>query len=236
MWYATGTMPKREILYEVEFTDEERERARRAARQSRTQGRPWKVEVDDAGGLDLTVEREDGWSVSYRVIPQEGVPTVAEVHITRPGAKMPPGGLTTRFLRELRMSEDLAELRHAILAEKIAHDLIHWNFSLEGLSRQPGRRGHPPLWYAERAAEYVEVVAKGSTRPIVELAQKWGYQPSGAREIVFQCREKGMLTGSPPGRSGGDLTEAARVLLVSAAASRPKRKRRTQKRQKERSR
>lgn len=232
-------MPKREILYEIEFTDEERKRARRAARQSRTQGRPWKVEADDAGGLYLTVEREDGWSVSYGVIPQEGVPTVAELHITRPGAKMPAGGLTTRFLRELRMSEDLAELRHAILALRIASPWGYHSdsdFTVEGLSRQPGRKGHPPLWYAERAAEYVEVVAKGSTRPIVELAQKWGYQPSGAREIVFQCREKGMLTGSPPGRSGGDLTDTARALLQSAAASRPKRKRRTHKRMKERSR
>lgn len=91
--------------------------------------------------------------------------------------------------------------------------------------RRPGRRGRTDSYYLVWAVAYVERLAAGSRRPVKDLTERppkviRGYVSDGeatseatVRDIIHQARVRGLLTGSPAGRPGGELTPKATQML-----------------------
>jgi hypothetical protein len=91
----------------------------------------------------------------------------------------------------------------------------------EVAKRRPGRAGRHDSFYLAWAEAYVERLAAGSRRPIKDLAERpprtiRGYVSDGdrvseatVRDFIHEARERGLLTRSPKGRPGGELTSKA---------------------------
>ena len=75
-----------------------------------------------------------------------------------------------------------------------------------------GRRGRDDVYYARWAAAYVDALAR-SPRPAADLAARHSLSASQIRNLMHACRRRGLLTASPPGRPGGELTPRAVQLL-----------------------
>ena len=178
-------------------------------------------------------ESEEGWWIQAVFTEQEGLPILKELHI-RPsrGKPTPAGGITSRWLRSLRLTPAFEAIRAAAAseivspgiqvypdwlgdqAEEVSRELFHeqtLHLADSDLHRRPGR---PPLSasvYAQVAVEYERIVNSGSNSPIPQLAKKLGYSPSRTRDLVWQARQRGYLTPTRPGRAGGRATEKART-------------------------
>jgi hypothetical protein len=129
--------------------------------------------------------------------------------VIEPASGMPGPDITTRMLRELRTGKLLAALRAAqrqasTVAPGVPPDLT--------VSKRAGRRGRPDLYYARWAAAYTEALAQ-SAHPVDDLAAQYNLSPSQIRNLVHASRKRALLTASPPGRAGGELTPRARQLL-----------------------
>lgn len=68
------------------------------------------------------------------------------------------------------------------------------------------------MYYARWAAAYADALAR-SPQPVADLAARHNLSPSQIRNLMHACRRRGMLTASPPGRAGGELTQRAVQLL-----------------------
>jgi hypothetical protein len=96
--------------------------------------------------------------------------------------------------------------------------------------RRPGRAGRSDSFYLAWAVGYVERLGAGSRRPVKDLAEHppkiiRGYISDGnltseatVRDIIHQARERGLLTRSPAGRPGGELTPKAKQILKQLAS------------------
>jgi hypothetical protein len=159
-----------------------------------------------------------GWWVEYVLSAQQGMPVVSELRITRKG-ELPLGGITSRLIREVKIASHMDEARKLMRATWDWPEVGSYErhgFTTRGIeqSPRPGRRGHPDVFYAELAAAYVEKLAKGSRRPVADLASGHRHLSAArASELIHRAREKGMLTPGPQGKAGGELTEKARMLL-----------------------
>ena len=80
--------------------------------------------------------------------------------------------------------------------------------------KESGRKPLPDLFYATQARIYVEALGTGS--PIAELGTRSGYSQSRARNHVAKARALGLLTPTPQGRAGGQLTPLAIRILDGA--------------------
>ncbi len=80
-------------------------------------------------------------------------------------------------------------------------------------SPRPGRRGRDDRAYAEIAALYVDEVLSGANGAVKRLAARLHYSPSQIRSVLYAARRRGLLTESPNGKAGGELTEKARRLI-----------------------
>jgi hypothetical protein len=77
--------------------------------------------------------------------------------------------------------------------------------------RRPGRAGRPDEFYLAWAVAYIQRMAAGSRRPVLDLAESppaaiTGYvsdgdftSPATVRDIIHEARSRGLLTKSPPG-------------------------------------
>ena len=83
----------------------------------------------------------------------------------------------------------------------------------------PPPPGRDALDLARLSAEYLEVVGSGSRRPVVEVADRHGWDVERTRRALGRARARGLLLGAGRGRAGGALSgEAERLLAASAAA------------------
>jgi hypothetical protein len=73
--------------------------------------------------------------------------------------------------------------------------------------------GEPTRELARLAADYLDLVAAGSTRPVLDLAEQRGWSPGRTRTRLGRARAAGVLMGAGRGRAGGTLSEEARALL-----------------------
>lgn len=87
--------------------------------------------------------------------------------------------------------------------------------AFDDFTRRPGRAGRSPLEYARVAARYEALALSHATAraPIAALADDLSVSPSTARNLVAQCRDRGLLTRPGQGSAGGALTERAKRLL-----------------------
>ncbi len=164
---------------------------------------------------------EERWFEASLEFPKQGTPP-----------KVPRGGLTARRLRSgLRLGAAIERARKLVL-DALDKEIIppEWTrFTREMLSDPPGtgRRGRDDLYYARIAGLYVARLAAGSRRPVADLADEWGAMrgrrdTAGSRisQAVHEARRRGLLTESPPGRAGGELTEKAKTILAEAKEDR----------------
>ncbi len=188
----------------------------------------------------LEVELEGGWIAAYRLISQEGQPVVGEVRVfpnenapRRAGrwsaerlgsqAPVPFGGVPARILRQLRVREhlsllhDIAEAHQQFQSFRI--NLLDHGF--ERVAREAGRRGRSDRFYAEIASAYVQLVSERNPiqqlREQLEHEQGLHFAEATIRDFVNQARSRDLLTRSPKGRPGGELTPKALDLLRGAA-------------------
>lgn len=77
--------------------------------------------------------------------------------------------------------------------------------------RRPGRRGRPEVEYAQLAAAYVANLHHPA--PVARVARDANLSVSQVRALLVAARRHKLLTPSPPGRAGGELTPKALQLL-----------------------
>jgi hypothetical protein len=160
--------------------------------------------------IDEIVCELDGYP-GWRILPEVAVTDrglLLRRLVIEPANGMPESGITTRMLRQLRTGELIASLRTAArLSEQLfgqAPDLT--------VTTRVGRRGRDDQYYARWAAAYVEALGR-SPRPVEDLAARHNLSASQIRNLMHACRRRGMLTASPRGRAGGELTERTIALL-----------------------
>lgn len=190
----------------------------------------------------LEVVLEGGWIAAYRLIPQGGQPVVGEVRIfpeersprsagrwsaERLGnqAPVPFGGIPARVLRQLRVREHLALLDEIVQSHQARQSfrLNLLDHGFEQVAREAGRRGRSDHFYAEIASAYVALI--GERDPIPRLRKRLDkeglhFADATIRDFVNRARDRGLLTRSPKGRPGGELTPKALELLRSTATER----------------
>jgi hypothetical protein len=127
----------------------------------------------------------------------------------------PPGGLSYRLLRRLRVGAlEAAARRQMTEVPKVAAALPK-TWAVDA-ARRPGSRGRDDVHYAEVAAAYVAAFKAGSDRPVVDVAESLFVAPKTVSNKLFRARERGLLTSPPRGRAGGELTDKAKALLRDA--------------------
>ncbi len=77
------------------------------------------------------------------------------------------------------------------------------------------------LALARLSAEYLEVVASGSRRPVVDVADRRGWDIERTRRELGRARARGLLVGAGRGRAGGALSAEAERLLAPSAVPAP---------------
>lgn len=130
----------------------------------------------------------------------------------RPDAKTPTtGGVTGRMLRAVSVPDAIQLVaEHASIGGD--KPLADWAAAFES-ERRPGRRGRPDEFYAELAAEYVELVGQGLP-PVKTMAHRRSLSVSQVNNLIHEARRRGLLDPPPsPGQAGGVLTPRARKLL-----------------------
>jgi hypothetical protein len=164
----------------------------------------------DKRKFDEIVCELDGYP-GWRILPEVAVTDrglLLRRLVIEPANGMPDAGITTRMLRQLRTGELIAALR---VAARQSERLFGSGPDLSVATRV-GRRGRDAAYYARWAAEYVDALSR-SPRPVEDLAARHSLSASQIRNLMHACRRRGMLTASPPGRAGGELTPRAIELL-----------------------
>jgi hypothetical protein len=184
----------------------------------------YRFEPSEQGGVVLA---------EIRVVPRQATATDAR-KVTKylappPRAerpKPPQSDLTVRGLRRLRPGDarDVVEQELLAMAAQRGEDFVaEWHgFERAALEapRRPGRRGHDDRFLAHVASVYAVAIAAGSRRPIADAAERLReagqhYSRPRIRDLVFQARERGLLSAAAaPGRAGGELTDAAKEILA----------------------
>lgn len=77
---------------------------------------------------------------------------------------------------------------------------------------RPGAAGRSDRHYAAIAAMYVDLLDQ--PRPVLAVAERSGLSEKSVRNLLFKARERGLLTSIGRGRAGGELTDAAKDLLL----------------------
>jgi hypothetical protein len=195
-----------------------------------------------ASRLFISIRLGDGWQVEYRLRKQQERHVVEELRIflSPESEPLPLGGLPARVVKQVTLGaayEALRDYAKSILegrsrdggsGQYLSPDEAreHWDRLVaepleafdEAAPRRPGRAGRPDLFYARIAESYVRFVRAGSRSPVKDLAKAlrsygdW-YSDGTVSQLVFTARDRDLLSPSPVGRAGGDLTPKARGLL-----------------------
>lgn len=175
------------------------------------------------------------WVFEFRMVPNSrGAPVIAELRVSLlPDRELPEPGLTTRALRSFSTTEAesiargwpklLVGSKHwpsrrrptpSEVFEELGEEYAGFDSRMLGATRT-GKRGHSDLLYAQLAAEYVALVESGSKKPLAELARRHGLKHATVADRIRTARDpkRGLLTPSPRGRPGGELTRRALDLL-----------------------
>lgn len=173
----------------------------------------WQWDDERFEWIDVEVEGLDGWRV--RVVPAltERGTEIAALTISPAGDNVPPSGVTAGVLRALHVRE-LHLAARAAAAQHRRHGnqpgLDSWS-----AARRPGRAGRADSFYAEWAAQYVDLLSTSSA-PVRDLHRRHHLSESQVRGILHTARRRGLLTEAPAGRSGGELTAKAKRILGDA--------------------
>jgi hypothetical protein len=170
----------------------------------------------------LPTDPPEGWVAEVRADFQlefasvAGTLEITEVRIT-PGP-FRVGGITADDLRLLRLHQAAREVLDHIRNEEPsdwfghpALDVMPPREWATTLSTRPGQHGRDELDYALVAAKYISHL--GSRQPVVDVAEELYLSTSQVRNILYEARTRGLLTGKGQGKPGGELTPKALDLL-----------------------
>ena len=163
---------------------------------------------DRVDELACEIEGYPGWRFvpDVEITPQGR--RLRRLLIEPSGPETPDAGITTRMLREIRTGPLIRALR---VAER-QFESLGWSEPDLTVGHRVGRAGRDDRFYARWAAEYAEALTR-SGHPVAEMAERHDLSASQVRNLVHACRKRGMLTASPSGRAGGELTARAIDLL-----------------------
>lgn len=190
----------------------------------------------------IVADLEGGWRFAYRVVNQDGVPTIGEARVfpaeapkpTRlwwsgDAANVPRGGVTHAVLMALPTGRGAQILGGEVFKR--------WQeaFGPAGFDQAMERRGYrlraraqgrrrDDRWYAELARAYVAAATKDPHRPVTLLAREMDAERDKVRDWLHDARRKGLLTSTGQPIGGGALTEKAIALLTEGG--RPRKRRR----------
>jgi hypothetical protein len=196
--------------------------------------------------LCVPVER---WTISYKLRPVGEHVIATDVRIT-PQGKDSRTPVPRKVLAKMRPIEDVSRYFPVILAamrkayavseyggpemEALLLQPFGFTGEEEPTPRRPGRAGRPDLFYAEKAARYVEALRdhpRDVIRHLVAEDAAAGHPENDEerwRGWLKIARQRVLLTPAPPGRAGGQLTPHCRRLLTrarKASAATPPRRR-----------
>lgn len=250
----------RDAVAEALKTVEGRERVRR--RLAGRLGVPAdRLEVRSGGVLVgevwLEVPVSKGWVAASRLTLQAGRLVIAEVRVfpdeetalrrEEPAgrwsgellgvkAEVPPGGLTARTLRAVRLGEHPRHVGDVVrwVTRQYGSDAFRSGGSLAALGLAPEterprpRRefGRPDSFFAALADDYVRRVKRGSAKPNAEIAAERGQDARTITGWLNEARARGLLTSPGYGRAGGELTKYGDRVLREASREKGGRKRR----------
>lgn len=170
-----------------------------------------------------TLSGRDEWSIECEVVNESGLLVLASLRLA-PTGTLPPSGLTSAVLDEVRVGELLREAYGAV--QRAEREVGGWEVAGGGTMHVPaaearrrtGRAGRSDLWYAKLARDYLDLIAAGSKRPRADLAERSGIKPELVRDQLGEARRRGLLEGGARGRAGGTLSDAAKRLIQEEAA------------------
>jgi hypothetical protein len=186
--------------------------------QYRSEDRPYAV-ATHAGfpGLQIRVEYDDNL-------------ILRSVAVTSPDNG---SVLTARLLREIPFGAVDAVARAHMAwwwhefdkgrteAARTAYPLL--DESIEAIDvRRPGRRGRPDIEYAELALDYVKWLDAPDSGSLEIFAKSKFLSVSQIRNLLYEARQRDLLSKAPPGKPGGMLTNKALALLGSMTHSAPR--------------
>jgi hypothetical protein len=187
--------------------------------------------VSVAGVEDLWVLEtiEKTWQAAYRIGVQDGSPIVAEVRLypAEPdavagewsgvwrglAAPVPPGGLTARLLRKVKLGAHVTEGRHQLVRlerdarQRRKRSALRDMLRAKGLirarppSREPRRRRRGKRDLEHVATLYRAARQRGSHRPVADVAEQLGIKPKAASNAVYAARCRGLLGRTERGRA-----------------------------------
>jgi len=179
-----------------------------------TSRRPANLEIDFYAGqpvpVSLSLPGHPDWTMTATFVRQGDQLVVSSCRI-EPAGDVPPGGLTARQLRAVRLGDLTREVTRGVIGQLLAA-LAPDSANDDYTHPRPGRAGRDDHFYAVWAARYVDQGAQ-SPRPIADLAAEHDRPAGRIREYVAEARRRELLTPTRQGRSGGELTDKARTLL-----------------------
>ena len=184
---------------------------------------------------------DEQWIAACRMFAQDGQPVVGELRIfpsetSRPVcggrwsaeilgdmAKVPPGGLTARLLRKVRIGGHVQHFTKSLKDSIFGWERIKWQRwppvragfvpPVDRNIRRLGRKGKPDLFYAKIAKVYVSWLQSGSRKPVEKIAEARNLDSKRVRAMIHQARKRNLLTLGRQGRPGGSLTDRCREVL-----------------------
>ncbi len=207
----------------TDWADEARPRLETAARIGRTMLRLEWVGRDVGDVFDpATVPESPAW-VDVISATDRGALMRVRLQLAEPGQIRRIGfevrdgstEVTQRYLRKLGHGAMLKMTDEALADWAVGRFLgSAWHREVH----RPGRAGRPDGFYARWAQRYIEAMKAESRSPIQRLIEEERQQGRHAtagqiRGYLNRARERSLLTASPAGRPGGELTaEGHRVL------------------------
>jgi hypothetical protein len=136
-------------------------------------------------------------------------------------ATVPAGGITARLAR-VKLGEHL-RAAEKVFETFLKHDpssLASAGFSAMPSTSRRGPKGLPDLLYAQVARDYMDACKAGSRSPALDVARRRRVRAPRVRRMLSEARRRGLLSGLTRRRSGGALTDRARMIL-EAQGTRP---------------
>lgn len=189
------------------------------------------TEMAGGGPICFRTWYEDGWTVTLELEHHDGRLVVTRLTVSPENpAAPPPGGITTRRLRGVKVAELMEEARSAAAGMaggepyegdeaatafgQVWNQTVDVSAALAAAVAKPGRARGDLLPYLDAAVEYVGLLEAGSLAPAKEMAERRGIPRSRVRTWLKIARDKGLLTRPASSeRIGGQLTDKARAML-----------------------
>lgn len=173
-----------------------------------TDGRVADADVD---AILVTETLDDGWQVRVELGLDDVDGSVAVRQVTVARVDGTPGQLKSDVLRSLRLGRLLRQIEEDVpfVVMNMPSD---WHRGF--VAPRPGKRGHPPHYFAMWVSRYVDACAANPRAPMKALIEQY---PEMNRKtinaILLRAERENLLTDRVPRKAGGTMTAKCRRIL-----------------------